>query len=284
MKTEEPTFIRKVYFIDRVRVAWDLAQEWISKRWKITQKYIYIKRSSLEKQWFATHSEWGEKKYAISTTIYIYGDKPEYYLHGNRLQYVQRQDWKQTGALFLEKKLQTVWGLWKVPRQHGEIWQRNADLNSAWKLSSHKDWPPTEYSCWLKYSTPVAFFVYNFKMHFKKGTPKQHKIAFLETPGLKSQCQHRYSHDRLHLTITMLVTVYSDNLEQISVHLLTFIIQANRGGPSLYKASNQRWEQREREGGFWVNVQGSKPGGYSTKHHPANCTEAWLSLAALPPR
>lgn len=23
------------------------------------------------------------------------GDKPEYYLHGNRLQYVQSQDWKQ---------------------------------------------------------------------------------------------------------------------------------------------------------------------------------------------
>lgn len=60
----------------------------------------------------------------------------------------------------------------------GWIWQRNADFNSAWKLSSNKDWPPTEYSRWQKYSTPVAFFVYNFKMYFKKGTPKQHKIAF----------------------------------------------------------------------------------------------------------
>lgn len=37
------------------------------------------------------------KQYAFSTTIYIYGDKPEYYLHGNRLQYLQSQDWKQTG-------------------------------------------------------------------------------------------------------------------------------------------------------------------------------------------
>lgn len=50
----------------------------------------------------------------------------------------------------------------------------------------------------------------------------------------------------------MLVTVYSDNLEQISVHLLTDIHhQANRGNSlSLYEASNQRWnKQREKQRG-----------------------------------
>lgn len=52
-----------------------------------------------------------EKKYAISTTIYIYGDKPEYYLHGNRLQYIQSQDWKQTEAhrsFIFGEKVQTA--------------------------------------------------------------------------------------------------------------------------------------------------------------------------------
>lgn len=41
-------------------------------------------------------------------------------------------------------------------------------------------------------------------MHFKKGTAKQHNIAFPETPGVTNQCRRRYSH------MKMLVTVYSD--------------------------------------------------------------------------
>lgn len=51
------------------------------------------------------------EKYTISTTIYIYEDKPEYYLHGNRLQYVQSQN-KQTEThklyffIFFGEKLQ----------------------------------------------------------------------------------------------------------------------------------------------------------------------------------
>lgn len=52
------------------------------------------------------------EKYAISTTIYIYDDNPEYYLHGNRLQYVQSQD-KQIVArrsCFFGKKLQESMG------------------------------------------------------------------------------------------------------------------------------------------------------------------------------
>lgn len=51
------------------------------------------------------------KKYSISTTIYIHRDNPEYYLHGNRLQYIQSQNWKQTEAhrrFILGEKLQTV--------------------------------------------------------------------------------------------------------------------------------------------------------------------------------
>lgn len=53
------------------------------------------------------------EKYAISTTIYIYEDKPEYYLHGNRLQYVQSQN-KQTEThklyflFFLEKSYSSM--------------------------------------------------------------------------------------------------------------------------------------------------------------------------------
>lgn len=35
------------------------------------------------------------EKYTISTIIYIYEDKPDNYLHGNRFQYVQSQE-KQT--------------------------------------------------------------------------------------------------------------------------------------------------------------------------------------------
>lgn len=44
--------------------------------------------------------------------IYIYGDKPEYYLHGNRLQYVHKattgSKLKLTGALFLGEILLDV--------------------------------------------------------------------------------------------------------------------------------------------------------------------------------
>lgn len=52
-----------------------------------------------------------KKKYSISTTIYIYGDKPEYYLHGNRLQYVQSQNWKQSeahGSFNFVRKMESV--------------------------------------------------------------------------------------------------------------------------------------------------------------------------------
>lgn len=91
---------------------------------------------------------------AISTTIYIYGDKPEYYLHGNRLQYVQSWDKakktkkKTTGSklkLTGAKKLHTV-----HVNSPEEAWGDLAEtqiFSGAWKLSSNKDWPPTEYSC-----------------------------------------------------------------------------------------------------------------------------------------
>lgn len=64
------------------------------------------------------------EKYTISTTIYIYEDKPEYYLHGNRLQYVQSQN-KQTEThrsfIFLEKSYSSMW---TVPGMNGVIWQK----------------------------------------------------------------------------------------------------------------------------------------------------------------
>lgn len=40
----------------------------------------------------------------------------------------------------------------------------------------------------------MFFCFYKFKMYFKKGTPKLHKIASPETPGVTTPCQHRYSH------------------------------------------------------------------------------------------
>lgn len=94
-------------------MASDLAQEWISIGWKKNdKKNIYNTSSSLLEKaviWNTFRME----KYTISTIIYIYEDKPNNYLHGNRFQYVQSQE-KQTephGSVFVfEEQLQTVRG------------------------------------------------------------------------------------------------------------------------------------------------------------------------------
>lgn len=62
------------------------------KKKKNYTKTSTSKRSSSSKKKSSDlrHSE--GKKCTFSTTIYIYEDRPKYYLHGNRLQYVHSQD------------------------------------------------------------------------------------------------------------------------------------------------------------------------------------------------
>lgn len=69
-----------------------------------------------------------------------------------------------------------------------------------------------------------------------------------------------FSHDGLHLTTTMSVTVYSNNLEQISVHLLTDIhdsgTQQGVGGGVCPFTRHLIGDEKKEKGGFWVNVRG----------------------------
>lgn len=167
----------------------------------------------------------------------------------------------------------------------GCCWQRNRDFNSAWKLSSNKDWPPTEYRSWQKNSTRVAFFCHVFfpRTNSKcvlEGNPKQHKkkkgFFFSEMPGVSANTD----------ILTWWVTSYHNNVgysifKQSRADLCTFINrhswfrQTGRGGEVCPFTRHLIGKERKR--GILGKRQGSEPGGFSTKHHPANGMEAWLS-------
>lgn len=117
----------------------------------------------------------------------------EDYLHSNRLQYVQGQDWKHSEAhssSILGGKLHTV-DLNSLKRRHRVIWQKKKQqqktkqnthtliLHSAWKLSSNKDWPTREYSrskksIHLKTTFPTVCCAKKSKCNFFliEGSPK----------------------------------------------------------------------------------------------------------------
>lgn len=139
---EESAFIRKVYFIDRVRVASDLAQEWISIRWNNLHKTSTIKGNLWWKQKAEIWNTFGiEQKYTISTIIYTYEDKPDNYLHCSRSKYVQIQE-KQTethrNSCFFKKQLKPLWVNWpKVIGVNLAEIQGFLTVPGCWKLLSY---------------------------------------------------------------------------------------------------------------------------------------------------
>lgn len=157
-------------------------------------------------------------KYAISTTIYIKGDKPEYYLHGNRLQYLQ----SRTGS-------RQMW-MWTVLKQ------RSGQRSASWIQNRQNN------------STQVGFFCHIFPRQIQNvfqreilnGTTKKTGFLFFsEMPGVSASTD----------LLTWWVTVFSNSLEQISVHLLTHIHDSGKqeGSLSLYKASKGKRENRGSE-------------------------------------
>lgn len=243
---------------------------------KITQKHLHQKVIFIGKSSDLKHSEWKNTPFLQPFTymkinlniIYMATDYSMYKARTSKL--------KLTGALFFiffgeklqlhvnspknergdlaEIQILTVPGscpLTKIGRLQNTVVDKSIQLQQ------------------LFFS--MFFCFYKFKMYFKKGTPKLHKIASSETPGVTTPYQHRYSH------MTGYINVGYSIFRQSRANLCTCINRHSSfrqtGGPSLYKASNQMKTMRER-GVVWVNGQGSKPGGYSTRHHPTNCTEA----------
>lgn len=97
--SREQDISRKVDFIEKVRLAWETTQARISKTSRDGKQIHYIKKSSsLEKLWFEKAKKSGWEKSHFYNHLHI-GDKPGYYLHGNRLQYLQSQGWKQSETL-----------------------------------------------------------------------------------------------------------------------------------------------------------------------------------------
>lgn len=173
-----------------------------------------------------------------------------------------------------------------VLKKHRVIfWQRSRDFNSAWKWCSNKDWPRPEYGHQQKYSSFCLFVcrffflvTYNSKCSFE-GNLREKKCSRGFQRCLESVPTQIFSHDGLYLTTLILVIVYSSNLEQISVHLLTHIHDSGKQGRTVPLTRHLITDgNKEREElGVLGQCQWSKPGGYGAKHHPANGREAWLS-------
>lgn len=141
---------------------------------------------------------------------------------------VRKSKLNLTGVCFVfEEQLQTVRVNW--PKRNGVIWHKIRFFNSAWKLSTNKDRSPTEYSCWQKYSNPVA----SFSEHFFS-FPTSFKFSFKKYFKLQKMSG-----------VTLLVTVYSKYLEQISVHVLTDIHHSRKQGKSVPLKAGKKKQQKK---------------------------------------
>lgn len=193
------------------------------------QKVIFIGKSSDLK-----HSEWKNTPFLQPFTymkinlniIYMATDYSMYKARTSKL--------KLTSFIFY-----FFWRKATAPCEKSQEWTgefgRNTDFNSAWKLSSNKDWLPTEYSCWQKYSTLVVFFLCFFVFTNSKCISKRELLNCTRLHlqrRLESQL-HANTDILTWLVTSMLVTVYSDNLEQISVHVLTDIHHSGKQGRSV---------------------------------------------------
>lgn len=112
---------------------------------------------------------------------------------------------KLTGDLYLGSK--TTVCQCEQSGERGDL----AEKQRFWKSSSNKD-------------CIFSFYFTTISMYYKMGSPKHTKITCKKTYFRHAWSHNsQFSHDWLHLLIAMLVTVYSDDLEKISVHLLTDI-------------------------------------------------------------